>query len=155
PGVGEGGAIMNNSGGTLVLTRCAFTDNQAIGGSNNTGGPNLITYVGLGNGGALRNFGVATITDTTFDHNEARGGSGNTGGGADFSLVGVALGGGISNSVGTVLTARNITLRHNQAVGGNGRSPPVAAPRALDNHRRAGLRSLFSLLSRSRGQLNV
>src|SRR5262249_10543445 len=58
--------------------------------------------------------------------NEARGGSGNRGDGISFQYVGTGTGGAIATSAQNTsgqpasLTLRNVTLRHNRAVGGDG-----------------------------------
>jgi hypothetical protein len=71
----------------------------------------------------LLNHGTAAITDSTFDCNEARGGSGNTGV-SGFLVVGAGAGGAINNSgvpaQAAVLTASNVVLRANLAIGGAG-----------------------------------
>jgi hypothetical protein len=69
-----------------------------------------------------------TVTDSTFAHNEARGGNNNVGGssaegGSGAFIVGWGMGGAITNEgwftgFGTSLTASNLTLTHNRAVGG-------------------------------------
>ncbi|HEY7118400.1 MAG TPA: hypothetical protein VH475_17560, partial [Tepidisphaeraceae bacterium] len=71
-----------------------------------------------------------TVTDSTFDHNEARGGTGNTGGssatgGIGAFIAGWGMGGAITNEgwyegTATSLTASNLTLSHNRAIGGDG-----------------------------------
>lgn len=124
-GQGSGGAIMNADQAILFLTGSTFTDNLALGGSNNISTSGTGT-LGNSGGGGLMNVGVATITDSQFENNEARGGSGNRGNGADFQFVGSAAGGAINTTAASisgtpsVLTLRNVTLRHNRAIGGDG-----------------------------------
>src|SRR5262249_55723788 len=61
-----------------------------------------------------------------FEDNEARGGNGNQGDGVGHQYVGTGFGGGIATTAGdptgtpTRLTLRNVTVRHNRAVGGDG-----------------------------------
>jgi hypothetical protein len=118
-----GGALINHDTSTLTLSRSLFLDNQAIGGSNNAGPASGFDEVGIGDGGAIENDGVATITDCVFDHNRARGGEGNRGGGGDV-LVGHGTGGAIFNiSVGDagypgILTLSNVAFIDNEALGG-------------------------------------
>jgi hypothetical protein len=111
-GSGAGGAITNNpffdgTGGTLNVGTCTLTNNQARGGSGNSGG--LLSNDGIG--GALANqFGAtATLTSTTFTDNQAVGGSG-----AD------SLGGALANLLGSTLSVSGCTLSGNQATGGAG-----------------------------------
>jgi hypothetical protein len=119
-GAGTGGAITDNpffdgSGGSLNASNCSFTNNKAIGGTGNTGGP--LSNDGIG--GALANqFGaVATLTSTTFTGNLAMGGAGSTGSnGSD------GLGGALANIGASMLTVSGCTLSGNQAVGGAGGS---------------------------------
>jgi hypothetical protein len=134
---GYGGGVLNFAG-TLVVRGSTFTGNQAIGGSHATG---LFGrgHVGDGSGGGLINLdgGTATVTDSTFDHNEARGGDDNVGGtsltgGRGAFIVGWGLGGAITNEgwnrgTGTSMTASNLTLTHNRAVGGEGNTGNVLA----------------------------
>src|SRR5262249_62043982 len=91
-------------------------------------------HVGEGSGGGMINIdnATATVTDCTFDHNEAHGGNDNVGGtsltgGSGAFSAGWGLGGAITNegwnrAGGTTLTASNLTLTHNTAVGGGGQS---------------------------------
>jgi hypothetical protein len=131
-GQAMGGAIANTDQATLLVTGSIFRGNQALGGSRNTstGGSGNI---GTASAGALANADVATVTDSLFEDNEARGGSGNTGDGTSFQLVGTAVGGGISMSAGNnsgtpvSLTLHHVTLRHNQAVGGDGNTAGTLA----------------------------
>jgi hypothetical protein len=121
--VGSGGAIANDAG-TLVVSGCAFSYNQAIGGSNATGTSGQ-ARLGHAVGGAITNLEVATITNSTFDHNEALGGNNNTGGSGAL-IVGRGAGGAIDNFFFSpppvTLTLSNCTFTSNQAVGGTGNS---------------------------------
>jgi hypothetical protein len=120
--LGLGGGIQNGAGRSLLVSSSTFTDNQAVGGSNATAGTNDLAYVGDGSGGAIRSVGTATITDTTFEHNQSRGGNGNMGGSS--GPCGISIGGAITNSsfsgMPNNLIARNLTLRDNLTMGGNG-----------------------------------
>jgi hypothetical protein len=119
-GAGEGGAIDNLAtatdgyigSGTLTVSNCNFTANQAVGGMGNSG-----FEAGDAFGGGVSNglSAAATISTSTFTGNQAIGAAGAVGGnGAD------ARGGGIANSLGATLTLSNCTLTNNQAVGGAG-----------------------------------
>src|SRR5262249_37528144 len=112
-----GGGLLNATGSTLVLSRSAFTHNEAHGGTGATGVSGMV-FVGNGTGGGLANFEAATVMDTRVDDNQAVGGDGNTVG--DF--VGTGGGGGIAtgSQARTSFTASNITLTGNQAVGSAG-----------------------------------
>ncbi|MGO9602215.1 MAG: choice-of-anchor Q domain-containing protein [Candidatus Binataceae bacterium] len=107
-GLGTGGAILNQ--GTLVITNCAFLNNQV------TGGPGLDNSSGgLGRGGAIFNSGLALITNSTFSGNLATGGSWS---GSGFGLPGYGQGGAIQNW--GPLTITSCTFSANQATGGSG-----------------------------------
>jgi hypothetical protein len=128
---GYGGGLFNGNAGTVVVRGSTFSHNQAIGGSDATA---LFGrgHVGDGSGGGLLNVngGTMTVTDSTFAHNEAHGGNNNVGGssaegGSGAFIVGWGMGGAITNegwfdSAVTSLTASNLTLIHNRAVGGDG-----------------------------------
>jgi hypothetical protein len=99
---GSGGAI--DSRGNLTVTNCAFSSNQAIGGSD----------VGGGFGGAISSDGTTatlTVTDSTFSDNQATGGAG--------SVAGSGRGGAIFNNQ-SKLTVTDSTFSGNQAAGGAG-----------------------------------
>jgi hypothetical protein len=115
-GLAVGGAIMNASPfGTAVLdaSDLTLTNNRAVGGVGNTGGP----FPGDGVGGGAGNYlgGVATIRSSTFDGNQAIGGAGSGGSsGSD------GLGGGVANITGSTLTLDDCALGSNEATGGAG-----------------------------------
>jgi hypothetical protein len=120
-GWGHGGAIDNDNwidsfgSNSLTASGLTFTDNQAVGGTGNTGVP----LAGDGIGGALANWvaGVLTLSNSVFQNNRAIGGAGATGqNGAD------GLGGAIANVLGATLTVSNCTITGNQAIGGAGGS---------------------------------
>jgi hypothetical protein len=113
---------------TLVVSGSTFTKNEALGGSNGTGGATSSGSVGVADGGALSTqFGTATITNSVFDSNLAQGGSGNSGGSGSLNL-GWADGGAIGNFfAGTTLVASNVTFSNNQAVGGAGNGSGLLA----------------------------
>jgi hypothetical protein len=127
--VAFGGGIANTEEGNLFVDGSLFRANRAIGGSNNTvvSGSSLNDSPGTALGGGLFNGWVATVNNTTFEDNQTLGGNGNQGSGA-FNWVGCGLGGGIYTASGNIsggpglLTARNLTLRENGAVGGAGNS---------------------------------
>jgi hypothetical protein len=117
-----GGAVSNapfffvdGSGGSLSVSGCTFTHNQAIGGAGNIGGP----FGGAGVGGGLANQDGATavVMGSTFSANQAAGATGSSGGnGAD------GLGGAIANLLGASLAVSSCTLSGNSASGGAGGS---------------------------------
>jgi uncharacterized repeat protein (TIGR01451 family)/CSLREA domain-containing protein len=108
----NGGGIYNN-GGSLTLTDCTITDNQALGAD---GTP----LVSSGLGGGIYNLGTLIVTGSTVSGNQALGGDGQDGqiNGGGGGGAGGGLGGGIFNS-GTV-TFTNSTISGNGASGGNG-----------------------------------
>jgi len=110
-GSGAGGAVFNGNGGTLVVTSCSFSDNQALGNKG-----------GNGEGGAIANFGAtATITGSSFTGNLVQGGDGGSIA-SGHSVIGLyfmdeGVGGAISNN-GT-LTISGGTFTGNIAQGGS------------------------------------
>jgi hypothetical protein len=119
-GSAEGGAIDNLATatdgyigtGTLTVSNCNFTGNQAVGGAGNSG-PEAGFAFGGGVSNGLR--ATATIAQSTFTANQALGATGPAGGnGAD------AQGGAIANILGATLTLSNCVLTNNQAIGGAG-----------------------------------
>jgi hypothetical protein len=141
----SGGAVFNHNGGTLVVTSCKFSDNQAIGtkgasagggaienyratatitGSTFTtnlaqagDGANGISSFGQGRGGAIRNFGQMTVKDCTIDGNQAKGGNNAAPSTNPAVPVALGIGGGIENYSGT-LTVSNTFITNNHATGG-------------------------------------
>src|SRR6516164_7733470 len=105
----KGGAIANRNGGTLTITACTFTGNEALG---QAGG-------GRGFGGAIYNVATATVIGSTFTGNLAQGGDGGlvTSG---IHFVGVAAGGAIDNDNLGTLTVAGSTFTGNLAIAGNG-----------------------------------
>jgi hypothetical protein len=119
-GAAEGGAIDNLAtatdgyigSGTLNVTNCTFTANQALGGANNSG-----AEAGDAFGGGLSNglSATASLVDCAFTGNQAIGAAGSVGGnGSD------AHGGAISNILGASLTLTDCVLTNNLVVGGAG-----------------------------------
>src|SRR5262249_15400663 len=101
---GSGGGGLDNSGGTLTLTRSRFLGNRALSAAG-------IAFV-LG-GGLDNNSGVhgdapatATVTDCLFLGNVATGGDGAAGNG-----------GGVCN-VGATMTLTGCTVAGNRSIGG-------------------------------------
>jgi hypothetical protein len=138
----QGGAILKNGSGTLSLSDCAFTDNEALGdasGGGNGGaienllgtllvshcsfdankavaiGPNFPAVPGniFATGGAIDTLGSSTITDSTFTGNQALGGS-----------PGASSGGGALNSsdvrAGVTMTVVGCFFGDNAAIGAAG-----------------------------------
>jgi hypothetical protein len=117
-GRGAGGAIYSAFNGlpvTLIISNCTCTNNHAIGGPGNTGGP----FAGDGVGGGLLNQAgaTATIGDSTFTGNRAVGGQGNVG-----QEGGNGLGGALANFLGSTVAVSGCTFTNNQAAGGAGGS---------------------------------
>ena len=94
--VGEGGAIFN-AAGSLTLSTCFISTNQAIGGNGGNGG----------NGGFGGNINAAGTSGVG-------GAGGNGGAGA------AGEGGGVFNAAGATLTVSGDTFFANKAIGGNG-----------------------------------
>ncbi|HWV98526.1 MAG TPA: choice-of-anchor Q domain-containing protein [Candidatus Acidoferrum sp.] len=124
-----GGAIYNNTYGTLTLINCTLSGNQVTGG-NGQGGTNTVYPIGgnggsggLGGGGAIYNIGWLNLTNCTLSGNQATGGSGGSGGrsqgtGGVGGPGGLGGGGAIYNDNGVTLV--NCTLYGNQVTGGDG-----------------------------------
>jgi hypothetical protein len=135
----KGGAINNNSGGTLTLTDCVVRDSScdgAGGGISSTGSLTLIRTVVSGNkgrsgGGGIFNQGSLTVTDSTIDGNQSFTPGGGGEGGGVFNAGGVAVltgstisnnksdasGGGLVNIAAT-MTLTNCTVSGNNAEAG-------------------------------------
>jgi hypothetical protein len=110
---GAGGGI--ESQGTLTITGCTISGNQAVGRNGGTG-----PFVGDASGGAIDLHGSVTISDSTFDHNQAIAGSnGNSGTSFPAPFMDYAFGGAINAQFFTTVTATNSRFSYNQAVGGN------------------------------------
>jgi hypothetical protein len=110
PGIGGGGAIRHESGGTLFMTNVAMVGNRTTG-----------------TGGGLLGFGSATLTNVTVGGN-----TGGTVGGVSHSGPGMAMtnvlvsgntatfsGGGVFHSIGTS-SLTNVVIAGNRANGGVG-----------------------------------
>jgi hypothetical protein len=115
-GAAIGGGIASNPfagvAATSSISNVTFQDNQATGGTANTGA--AFSNDALGGGLALRFGATATIAGTTFAGNQALAGMAASGNGAD------GLGGGIANILGSTCTVSGCTLTGNQAIGGAG-----------------------------------
>jgi len=119
--VGSGGAISNRDGGTLSVSDCTFSGNQAQGGSSG----------GNGYGGALYNLASATVTDCVFTANQAVGGDGGVATNKQ-SFIGLGQGGAIGNFAGN-LTLTNSTFTGNEATGGKSGSGGSAKFSGVDS----------------------
>lgn len=116
---GYGGGIFNEAGATLVVADSTLSGNTAIGEIGN-GQPDQFGELGVGGGGGIFNFGVATVSHSTLIGNKAIGKSGLNGNLNDDALAyGFGEGGGIVNLLGT-LTVSQSTFTGNQALGGAG-----------------------------------
>ncbi len=126
-----GGAICNDSTGTLQVRRSVFVGNTVKGGKGGDGwGSSGFTGAsgGNGNGGAICNRGTLWLDSSTLANNSATGGAGGTGGDGqpylDIATTGAVGGtgglgaGGLFNS-GTA-TAVNSTFAGNSGNGGPG-----------------------------------
>ena len=116
-GLAFGGAVNNNSGGTLFMDDCVVTHNQAVAGDRNTGGS--ATYVGDAGGGGIENifFSTATVTNSTIAHNTVVGGDDSIHAGGNDG--GYASGGGIGNRFSATLTLRDSEISYNDVIGGD------------------------------------
>jgi CSLREA domain-containing protein len=100
-GVGQGGAIFNNTSANLSMVNCTFANNGAVGG----GGGQDLSFAGGngadGAGGAICNLGTLNILSCTFSANVGVGGTGGQGN-APVNNGSPGLGtGGIANVSGT------------------------------------------------------
>jgi hypothetical protein len=130
-----GGAVFNT--GSIVISNCTFSGNNATGGAGGIGGAGGSAIVGGVNGfagatGSSSGGGLYTVApaagglvlSSTFDHNTAQGGDASEGGtrtsgaGQAGPRGGDALGGGIENSGSLLVT--NCTFYQNSALGGAG-----------------------------------
>ena len=132
----QGGAIYD-TGGSLTISNCWFTDNEAIAGNGGRGGPNPAGAVftpkqggdgGQALGGAVYNPGTMRAIRCTFSANRAIGGKGGNGGdnlnpavnqtGGKGGSGGVAACGAVLSPGGPYFTL--CTFSGNLAAGGNG-----------------------------------
>jgi hypothetical protein len=123
-GWGHGGAISNSSWtptagtspganpSTVIASNLIITNNDAIGGAEDTG-----PFAGLGDGGGIENWygGTFTISNSMIAYNQAISGQGVAAG-----TAGNGFGGGISNVQDASFTLINCDVRHNLAIGGAG-----------------------------------
>jgi hypothetical protein len=119
--------VYNEVGATLSLSGTALADNQAIGGSGNSGtAPAVLVGEGLGGavvtgyGGSQYGPNTLTVTNCTISLNVARGGCNNLGSATTSELVGTGAGGGIANYAGGITTIASSLLTGNEALGGAG-----------------------------------
>jgi len=104
----DGGAIINNIGGTLIVFNSTLSGNQA-----------------QQSGGAIRNLGVATIVNSTFASNSAAASGGALANSGVMALINCTiaansatlLGGGIATELQGAVTLRNTLIAMN--AGGN------------------------------------
>jgi hypothetical protein len=118
PGNFQGGALGGAIGtfGSLTVTACQFTNNQALGKSDVNG-----SSAGAAVAGAIYIAGasspIVTIKESLFDGNVARGGNRGNRGNTTDSLAGLGHSGAIYN--GSTLSVVDSEFRNNQAIGGN------------------------------------
>jgi hypothetical protein len=115
-GNAAGGALGNTGAATVMNS--SFDHNQALGGSDDSGGSGL-TLVGRGAGGAISSSVLnppvsLTVSNCTLTDNQAVGGARDTG----DTTSGDGLGGGLANFLGSIATITNCTFTGNQAIGG-------------------------------------
>jgi hypothetical protein len=102
----NGGAVYSTSG-TLTITGCQITSNQALGAT----GP---ASFGIAYGGGIfTQAGNLTITNTTINSNLVQGGNG--------SLLGYGIAGGVDSAGSLAITG--CTISDNLATGGNNTPP--------------------------------
>jgi hypothetical protein len=118
-----GGAIDNDDGSTLTVSKTTFTDNKALGATTGDGlGGAICNETGFDFPPSGDNVGVTTtVTDCTFRNNLAKGGSTATDGG---------FGGAIEDLPDTTLMVSNSTFTDNQC---NGDGGVVTSGGAIDN----------------------
>jgi len=124
----HGGAILNEAGANLTLADVAHSNNQATGGLGggaifNDDGANL----SISDGSLANN---RATTAVCFDPSTGGGGGGGPPPSGAVALLGVGAGSAINNIDplgGTTLTASDLTLSHNMAVGGAGNSGAILA----------------------------
>jgi uncharacterized protein (TIGR03118 family) len=112
PGIAEGGAVANLSGGTLEVSHCTFTDNRAVGNVS-------------GSSGAIANEGGSTLV---LDHSAFTDNQAITLLGAGPGIQGSAFSGAVSNSGGSQATLSYCAFEGNSAHGGNGADGTATAP---------------------------
>src|SRR5262249_937218 len=129
-GAGNGGGLFSNH--IATVTDSLFEDNEARGGSGNTGDGTSFQFVGTAWGGAIATVAggpsgtpaTLTLSNVTLRHNRAVGGACNTAG----TFLGTGQGGGLAasghnptvSSGGMMVTVSSSTITDNQAVGGQG-----------------------------------
>jgi N-acetylneuraminic acid mutarotase len=101
--VSEGGGILNDSGGSLIITNSTISGNTSYATSLDVFGQRGFAY-----GGGVHNSGSMTITNCTISGNSAVG----------PTSLDTGYGGGISNGGNLQITSS--TIVHNSATGGNG-----------------------------------
>jgi len=101
--VSQGGGILNDSGGSLIITNSTISDNTSYATSLDVFGQRGFAY-----GGGVHNLGSMTITNCTISGNSAVG----------PTNLDTGYGGGISNGGNLQITSS--TIAHNSATGGNG-----------------------------------
>ncbi len=115
-----GGAILNETGGALNVTRTILVANQVIGGD---GGQNLGDG---GLGGAVWNNGIANFDRVTFNGNQATGGA--TRNPSGKGVGGFAVGGAIKNATAGTLIVSACLFKGNKALGGLRHKPSNPFP---------------------------
>jgi hypothetical protein len=110
-GAGQGGAVFDDTTGTLYIDNCTFNGNSVTGGTGGNG-THFGGSGGKGSGGGVFNLGMMTVTAATVSGNTGSGGAGGLGGNrfengsAGVGSGGLAAGGG-SSTVGDTISAGN------------------------------------------------
>jgi hypothetical protein len=129
-GNGQGGAIFNDAG--LTVVNSTFTGNQALAGNGGNGGSGTtLVLVDVAFGGGVRNGAGRSLllSGSTFADNQAIGGSNATAGTNDQALTGNSSGGGVYNQGAATIT--DSTFEHNRNRGGNGNTGGSGASTGL------------------------
>jgi hypothetical protein len=128
-GFGLGGAlsstalISTGTPGSVEISNCQFSGNQAVGGAGGAGGAGGNGGFGnRGDGGAIINLiGSMTISDTSITQNASQGGAGGAAGsGGVGGDGGLTRGGGFANERGGTATLTRVSIVNNTATGGAG-----------------------------------
>jgi hypothetical protein len=124
----HGGGIFN--AGNLVLQRCTFDSNRALGASGGTTPP--LSAAGAARGGDIYNKGTATIDECTFAGSDVAGGSGASPGGTG----GLGEGGAIYNAGS--MTIRRSFLKGSARGGAGAAGAPLTVNGGLGGTARGG-----------------
>ena len=119
-GAGRGGAVFNDTSGSLFITNCTFNGNVALGGNGGSGGPSGGNG-GNGDGGAIYNLGALTIKSATISGNSGGGGAAGTGttnGTPGTGSNGVTVSGGTATVANSIVAGNVYVNGRNDDVDG-------------------------------------